>query len=153
MSTAHAPVPVSAFQLRLKGWCIWAENQFDQRIGRGSFSVKILGAVLLWAAVGWGLSQLPAGTHWLLPLLIMAAAAVIAVWVLVQIVRRLHDLGRSGGLFWALAIPYWAMWQMWSYFPPLWWLWLLLCAWPIWLTLQLFLKPGQAPASESPPAP
>ena len=54
------------------------------------------------------------------------------------------------GLFWAVAIPFWASWRMIDLFkladhPGRWWMWIVLavfCLWSFWLTLQLFLRRG-----------
>jgi uncharacterized membrane protein YhaH (DUF805 family) len=142
MSTLHIHAPPTAFQLKLKGFSIWLENLFEHRINRLAFSLRMLAAAaaiyaLYHAEIVW-LAQAPWPVH--APLSIVFA--FVAFWTILQIVRRFHDIGRSGGLFWALAVPYWALWKMIGLFPNLWYVWLVLCAWPIKLTLALFFQAG-----------
>jgi uncharacterized membrane protein YhaH (DUF805 family) len=142
MTTPHPPVPVTPRQLVLRRFCIWLENKFECRIDRFAFAMRMALAAIVFYALFF------AQTHWL-PKVHGALAiphgllfAWAAFWGILQIVRRFHDLGRTGGLFWAIVIPFWAAWKLEALFPDLWILWVALSAWSIWLTLQLFFKGG-----------
>ena len=149
-TTAYAPVPVSPLQLRLKTFCVWIETKFECRANRLAFALRMAFAAAgfygLFAAHQTWLADAPAALavpFWL-------AVAWLAFWVILQIVRRFHDLGRTGGLFWALAVPLGVSWRVAKLFhiadkPELQWMWYLLaafCAWSFWLILQLFLRSG-----------
>jgi uncharacterized membrane protein YhaH (DUF805 family) len=144
MNMTH-PVVVTPFQLKLKAWSIWIESQFDRRSDRATFAVHAAGLaaafyILYLAETAW-FAESPWPVHVVLSLVFAAAA----VWTILQIVRRFHDMGRTGGLFWAVAIPYWALGKMIGHFPDLWIVWVLLCAIPIKLTLELFFRAGAEP--------
>jgi uncharacterized membrane protein YhaH (DUF805 family) len=142
MTPSHADVPVSPLQLAIRSACISVENQFERRINRLRFSLSMLAAALAFYALGYAEVVPLAKAPWYAHVPLWAAVAAVAAFGILQIVRRLHDLERSGGLFWALAVPFWAFWKMTSLFPNLWYVWLLLCLWPIKLTLALFFKAG-----------
>ena len=150
MTTETALVPVTPVQLRLKDFCVWIDTKFERRLSRFAFSLRMA----LAAAVFYGLFV--AQKTWLAgaPALIRAVPWLLGAWaafcVILEIVRRFHDLGRTGGLFWAVAIPYWASWRIADLFqladkPERRWMWILLavfCLWSFWLTIQLFLRQG-----------
>ena len=150
MTTETALVPVTPLQLRLKDFCVWIETKFERRLSRFAFSLRMA----LAAAVFYGLFV--AQKTWLAgtPALVRAVPWLLGAWaafcVILEIVRRFHDLGRTGGLFWAVAIPYWASWRIADLFqladkPERRWMWILLavfCLWSFWLTIQLFLRQG-----------
>ena len=142
MTTPHIPVPVSPFHLKLKQFCIWIETKFECRANRFAFALRMALAAAVFYAIYFVQQALLPGARWPLWTASWLVFAGTAFWLILQIVRRFHDLGRSGGLFWALAVPYWALEKMIGYFPKLWILWVVLCAWSIWLTIQLFLKRG-----------
>ena len=151
MTTEAALVPVAPFQLRLKEFCIWIETKFERRLSRFAFSLRMALAAAVfyalfvvqqtWLANAPGMAR---AVPWLL-------GAWASFWVILEIVRRFHDLGRTGGLFWAVAVPYWVAWRIASLahlvqnYPRYWPLWIVivvLCIWPAWLTLQLFFRSG-----------
>lgn len=151
MNAAPPPVAVAPRQLRLKKLCIWIEAKFERRLGRGPFARRMIAAAAAIGAVTWilrlGLAEAPVAI--LIPLWLLAAWA--GFWIILETVRRFHDLSRSGNLFWAVAIPYWVSWRIIALFhlvekyPQYWGVWIFvaaICAWPVWLTLQLFLKRG-----------
>ena len=140
MTTLHAPV--KPFQLKIKSFCIWLETKFERRLDRAGFASAALPASAGFAALAYAALRLFAPAPWPLHVLLSLAFALLSFWLILQIVRRFHDLGKTGGLFWALAVPFWALWKMTTLFPSLWLLWVLLCAWPIKLAIELFLKPG-----------
>ena len=144
MSIPHTPVPVTRFQQRLKRFCIWIETKFECRIGRIPFALRLaLAAISFGVFFCWQKRGL-AEARWPLQTLAWLLFAWTAFWSILQIVRRFHDLGRSGGLFWALAVPFWALGKMIDLFPAQWPLWTVLCAWPIWLVIQLLFRSGTA---------
>ena len=151
MTTEHIPVPVSPLQLKLKDFCIWIETKFECRLNRFGFALRMafVAAVfyaLFFVNTNW------ANAHGALAIPHALLFAWAAFWVILQIVRRLHDLGRTGGLFWAIAIPFWASWKIFGLYhlgdknaADFWWAWLLLTllsSWAIGLTYQLFFKGG-----------
>lgn len=151
MTNDHIPVSVTRFQLKLKEFCVWIETKFECRANRFAFALRMA----LAAAVFYALFY--AQTHWVnahaaLAILHGLLFAWAAFWVILQIVRRFHDLGRTGGLFWAVALPFWAAWKISGLYhlsekqaADFWWAWMILavlCSWSIWLTLQLFFKSG-----------
>ncbi|MGD9611941.1 MAG: DUF805 domain-containing protein [Kiritimatiellia bacterium] len=144
MSIPHTPVPVTRFQQRLKRFCIWIETKFECRIGRGAFALRLALAALVFGALFCWQKNGPAAAPWPLQTLAWLLFVWAAFWSILQIVRRFHDLGRTGGLFWALAVPFWALGKMIDLFPAQWLLWTVLCAWPIWLAVQLVFRSGTA---------
>ena len=149
MTSEHIPVPVSPFQLRLKDFCIWIETKFEARIDRIAFVLRMALAAAVFCGIVYLQKTGLTNVHWLvwIPSWLVFAWAVF--WVILQIVRRLHDLGRSGGLFWGIAVPFGVAWRISSVFhladraSERWWVWILLamlCAWSIWLTIQLFVR-------------
>lgn len=135
-------IPVSPFQMKLKKFCIWIETKFECRISRVAFASRMVLAAAVFCAIFYAQKAWLADARWPLWAVSWLLFAWAAFWVILQIVRRFHDLGRTGGLFWAITIPYWAMWKLFGLFPTLWIVWGMLCAWSVWLTLQLFLKSG-----------
>ncbi len=142
MTTTHTPVPLSPFQQRLKNFCIWIETLFECRLARPAFAVRMAIAVAVLGGMVYVQKAWLADSFWLVRLGAWLLLAWAAFWGILQIVRRLHDLGRSGGLFWAMAVPFWALWKMTGLFPNLWFVWVVICAWPILLALRLFFQPG-----------
>ena len=150
MTIETAIVPVAPLQLRLKEFCIWIETRFERRLSRFAFSLRMALAAAVFYALfvvqqTWlaNASALVRAVPWLL-------GAWAAFCVILEIVRRFHDLGRTGGLFWAVVVPYWVSWRVADLFhvadkPERWWIWIVLavfCLWSFWLTLQLFLRRG-----------
>ena len=143
MTTEHIPVPTSPFQMKLKQFCIWMETKFEGRITRIAFALHMaLAAAVLYTIVLVQKACWIADVYWTLSTVFTLLFAGITFWAILQIVRRFHDLGRTGSLFWAVSIPYWAAWKLSGLFSNLWFVWVALCAYPIWLTLQLLLKSG-----------
>ena len=142
MTAEHIPVPVSPLQLRLKDFCIWIETKFECRITRLAFALRMAPAAAVFYAIFHVQKTWLADARWPLWAVSWLLFAWAAFWVILQIVRRFHDMGRTGSLFWAVSIPYWALLKLIDFFPKQWMVWVALCAWPIWLTLQLFLKSG-----------
>jgi len=147
MTTSHIPVPVSPFQLKLKQFCIWIETKFECRIARLAFALHMAIATAVFCAILYVQKIWLADARWPLWTVSGLLFAWAAFWAILQIVRRFHDLGRTGSLFWAVSIPYWALWKLIGLFPHQWIVWVVLCAVPIWITLQLFLKSGTEGAS------
>ncbi len=151
MTTEHPAIQVSTLQLGLRAFCVWIENQFELRATRLEFLLRVAPAALALGALVYTQRAWLADAGWPARALVwIAAGGVMLAGIIIPIVRRFHDLGRTGGLFWALAVPYWALWKLTGLFPGLWWVWVLLCAWPIWLTLQLFGRPGVAGGNRYP---
>ena len=152
MSNEQHSVTVSPLQLKLKAFCVWIENKFECRLARLPFAVRIAIAAAVFFALHRARTSGGFDSHWALGLGAWLLFGWAAFWVILQIVRRFHDMGRTGGLFWAVAIPYWASMRIADLFhladkPGQIWLWgvlVLFCLWSIWLTLQLFLKGGTA---------
>lgn len=142
MTTPHAPIVVSPFQQKLKQVCIDVETLFECRLARAPFAVRIVLAAALILGAWTAQAIWLADARWFVHVLLWLVLGWASFWGILQIVRRFHDIGSSGGLFWALAVPFWALNKMIGYFPDLWIVWVLLCAWPIWMALQLFIKPG-----------
>jgi uncharacterized membrane protein YhaH (DUF805 family) len=143
MTHEHIPVPVSPFQLKLKQFCILIETKFEGRVTRLAFAVHMaIVAALLCTIVLVQKACWIEGACWALSTVFTLLFAGTVFWAILQTVRRFHDMGRTGSLFWAVSIPYWAAWKLIGLFPNQWFIWVALCAWPIWLTLQLFLKSG-----------
>lgn len=151
MSSEHIPVPVSPLQLKLKDFCIWIETKFESRIGRFAFAIRTAVAAGVFVGIVLVQKTVLADARWPLWIVSWLLFAWAGFWVILQIVRRLHDLGRTGGLFWGIAVPFWVAWRISDVFhladkaSERWWVWILLaalCAWSIWLTLQLFFKTG-----------
>jgi uncharacterized membrane protein YhaH (DUF805 family) len=149
MSTEHIPVPVSPLQLRLKDFCIWIETKFEERINRTTFALRLALAAAVFCAIFYLQKVGLAAAHWVLWIPSWLVFGWAAFWVILQIVRRFHDMGRTGRLFWGITVPYWVAWRISEVFHLVdkfserWWVWILLaalCAWSIWLTLQLFFK-------------
>ena len=148
--TTDAVVAVSPLQQKLKQFCVWIETKFECRITRAVFAGRMALALVVFCALHFARSAGFLDAYWLLGLAAWIAFGWAAFWTILQIVRRFHDLGRTGGLFWAVAIPFWASWRIADLFhvvdrPDRGWAWIVLalfCAWPIVLTLQLFLKRG-----------
>jgi uncharacterized membrane protein YhaH (DUF805 family) len=142
---------VSPLQLKLKDFCIWIETKFECRISRGAFALRVAIATAVFYAIFLLQKIWLADARWPLWIPSRLVFGWAAFWVILQIVRRLHDLGRSGGLFWGIAVPFWVAWRISGVFhladraSERWWVWILLaalCAWSVWLTLQLFLQSG-----------
>jgi uncharacterized membrane protein YhaH (DUF805 family) len=151
MIPSHIPVPVSPLQLKLKDFCIWIETKFEERISRRAFALRMALAAAVFCAIFLVQKTWLANARWPLWIVSWLLFAWAAFWVILQIVRRLHDLGRSGGLFWGIAVPFWVAWRISNVFhladkaSKRWWVWIplaALCAWSVWLTLQLFFKSG-----------
>jgi uncharacterized membrane protein YhaH (DUF805 family) len=142
MTTVPSSEALSPLQSRIKAFCVWIETKFECRMARAPFGLRLV----LAAAVFYALYQLQnrwlVDARWPLWAFSWILFAGTAFWVVLQIVRRFHDLGRTGGLFWVLAVPFWAFWKLSGLFPGLWLVWMLLCLWPIWLALQLVFKRG-----------
>ena len=153
MTTEHLPVPVSPLQLKLKDFCVWIETKFECRIDRFAFALRMALAAAIFYALFFAHAHWLPAAHWALAIPHGLLFAWATFWLILQIVRRLHDLGRTGGLFWAVAVPYLVAWRVADLFhladknSGIWWAWALLvalCGWSIMLTLQLFLKSGTA---------
>lgn len=155
--TGHHPIHVNAFQLKLKTFCIWIEGKFGERLGRAGFLIRAIIA----AAIFYGLAKLQETTlaeaHVGLRILAVLLIVLTAFWLIVQVVCRLRDFGRSGQLFWAIVVPIFVasriaeVGHLWDHFSERKALavgLLILCAWSFWLILQLFLAPGK-PAQQS----
>ncbi len=141
MTSSHAHAAPSPIQLALKRFSISVETLFERRMNRIDFAIRSAVAVVAFGLLH-AIGVFWASAPWPVSVVLGILFAGFAFWFTLQIVRRFHDLGRTGGLFWALAIPFWSLWKMTSLFPSLWWLWTLLCALPIQLVLELFFKPG-----------
>lgn len=153
MSPESPALIASPFQLKLKDFCIWIENKFECRLARAPFALRMAIAVAVFGALHVAGTSGFLGAHWTLELVAGLLFGWAAFWTTLEIVRRFHDLGRTGGLFWAIALPFWASGRISSLFhlpekgSAVWWMWVVLalfCAWSIWLALQLFFKPGTA---------
>ncbi len=143
MTHEHVAVRVSDLQLRLKIFCIWIETKFEGRIGRLAFALHMaVAAAALYTLILVQKACWIDGARWALSAVFTLLFAGTVFWAILETVRRFHDLGRTGGLFWAVSIPYWAALKLIGLFPALWFVWVALCAYPIWLTLQLFVKRG-----------
>ena len=148
--TTDLVVAVSPLQQKLKRFCIWIETKFECRIARATFAARMALVAVAFGALHAARARGYLDVHWLLGLAAWLVFGWAAFWTLLQIVRRFHDLGRTGGLFWAVAIPFWVSWRIAELFhvvdrPDRSWAWIVLalfCAWSIVLTLQLFLKRG-----------
>jgi uncharacterized membrane protein YhaH (DUF805 family) len=147
MTHSHIPVPVSVFQLKLKQFCIGIETKFECRVTRLAFALHMAIAAAVFYTILLVQKAWLADARWPLWAVSGLLFAGTAFWVILQIVRRFHDLGRTGSLFWAVSIPYWALVKLIDLFPNQWIVWVALCAWPIWLTVQLFFKSGTEGAS------
>ena len=152
MTTTSPSVPVSPLQLKLKQFCVWIENKFECRADRLAFALRMALAAAVFCALYFAQTNWLPAAHWALAIPHGLLFAWAAFWVILQIVRRFHDLGRTGGLFWAIAIPFWAAWKISDLYHltdknavDFWWAWALLaalCACSIWLSLQLFFRAG-----------
>ena len=151
MSNDQHTVIVSPFQLQLKAFCVWIENKFECRLARAPFALRMAGAALVFGILHSARASGLLDAHWTLGLVAWLLFGWAAFWTTLEIVRRFHDLGRTGGLFWAIAVPFWASVRISDLFhlsekgAEMRWIWVLLavlCLWSIWLTLQLFLKRG-----------
>ena len=149
MNPGHPSVPVSPLQLKLKDFCIWIETKFEHRIGKGVFTLRMATASVVFGAIFYIQKTWMADVHWPLWAVSWLLFAWTAFWVILQIVRRLHDLGKSGTLFWGIVVPFGVAWRINEVFhlaeksTERWWVWIVLavlCGWSIWLTLQLFFK-------------
>ena len=150
-------IPVSPRQLKIKQFCVWIETKFECRIDRLAFARRMALAAAIFYALFFAHAHWLPAAHWALAIPHGLLFAWATFWLILQIVRRLHDLGRTGGLFWAIAIPFWAAWKISGLFhlteknaTDFWWAWALLaalCSWAIGLTLQLFLKAGTVGAN------
>ena len=139
-------VTVSPLQLKLKEFSIWIENKFDSRIPRLGFALRIVLAALVFHLC----DRLYAEWRGLWPVTGPLAAWAV-FWGILLIVRRLHDLGRAGGLIWGILVPFGVAWRIIEVFhlteksSERWWVWILLaglCAWSVWIMSQLFFKAG-----------
>lgn len=152
MTTDHLPVPVTPLQLKLKQFSVWIETKFECRASRTVFSLSMAIAFAIFYAILHAQKTWMVSAPWPLWLLSWLLFGWAAFWVILQTVRRFHDLGRTGGLFWAVAVPFWVSVRVANLFhvadkPGREWAWVLLaafCGWSIWLTLQLFFKAGDA---------
>ncbi len=144
-------IQASPLQLKLKDFCIWIETKFEARIGRAAFALRMALAAAGFAAILYIQKICRAESFRTLSILFSLLFAGIVFWVILQIVRRLHDMGRSGSLFWGIAIPFGVAWRIGEVFHLVekaserWRAWILLaglCAWSMWLSAQLFLKKG-----------
>ena len=151
MSASDTPVPVSPFQLRLKQLCVDVENLFKCRSPRFEFAQDLFFSAALFYIVYDSQTSWLQGKPWPLWVLSWLLFGWTAFWTILHVVRRFHDMGRTGGLFWAIAVPFWAAWRVADLFKlaekgsEVWWMWILLalfCSWSAWLTLQLFLRRG-----------
>ena len=142
MTNEHSPVPVSSRQLKLKQFCIWIETKFEGRIARVAFALHMAIAGGVFYTIHLVQAAWLGDARWPLWAASGILVAGTAFWVILQVVRRFHDMGRTGSLFWAVSIPYWAAGKLIGMFPDLWFVWVALCAYPIWLTLQLFVRSG-----------
>ena len=152
MTTEHLPVPVSPLQLKLKQFCIWIETKFECRADRFAFALRTAFAAAVFYAIYHVQKTWLADAPWPLRAISWLAFAWAVFWVILQIVRRFHDMNRTGGLFWAVAVPIWISWRIAGLahladkaLADFWWAWALLaalCSWSIGLTLQLFLRAG-----------
>lgn len=151
MSNDQHSVTVSPFQLQLKAFCVWIETKFECRLARAPFALRMAVAALVFGILHYARISGRLDAHWTLGLVAWLLFGWAAFWTTLEIVRRFHDLGRTGGLFWAIAIPFWASARISDLFnlsqkgAEMWWIWVLLavlCLWSIGLTLQLFLKRG-----------
>lgn len=140
--TTYEHAPASPFQLKLKSFCVRLETKFETRINRLGFSLRMLLVAAIFYALYYAGVTWFADSAWPIHVVLSLGVAATSFWTILQIVRRFHDMGQTGGLFWAIAVPYWALWKMIGFFPELWYVWLVLCAWPIKLTLSLFFKAG-----------
>lgn len=149
MDPSQSAVPVSPLQLKLKDFCIWIETKFESRINRVAFALRVALAAAVFGAIFYVQKTWLADARWPLWIVSWLLFAWAAFWLILQIVRRLHDLGRSGGQFWGIAVPFWVAWRISEVFhlaeklSERWWVWIVLaalCAWSVWLTLQLFFK-------------
>ena len=98
MSNEHSPVPVSAFQLKLKQLCVDVENLFECRSSRFEFAQDFFFALALFTVVFHAQEVWLQGKPWPLWALSWLLFGWTAFWAILHIVRRFHDLGRSGGL-------------------------------------------------------
>ena len=151
MSTESSPLVASPFQLQVKAFCVWIETKFERRLSRAPFALRMAIAATVFFTLHHARSSGLLDAHWALGLASSLLFAWAAFWTTLEIVRRFHDLGRTGGLFWAIAIPFWASARIASLFhladkgSEIWWMWTLLalfCLWSIGLTLRLFLQKG-----------
>ena len=150
MSNEPTPVSISAFQLKLKQLCVDVENLFECRSSRFEFAQDFFFALALFTVVFHAQETWLQGKPWPLWALSWLLFGWTSFWAILHVVRRFHDLGRTGGLFWALAVPLGVSWRVAKLFhiadkPELQWMWYLLaafCAWSFWLILQLFLRSG-----------
>ena len=150
MSNETHALTASPFQLKLKDFCVWIENKFECRLSRGPFAVRMAVAAVVFYALHQVRSAGLLDAHWLLGLAAWLLFGWAAFWTIMEIVRRFHDLGRTGGLFWAVAIPIWASWRIADLFhlaerQERSWMWIVLavfCAWSFRLAFQLLFKPG-----------
>ena len=151
MSNEHPSVPVSRFQLTLKQLCIDVENLFECRSTRFEFAQDVFFAAALFYVVHDAQTSWLPGKPWPFWVLSWLLFGWTAFWTILHVVRRFHDLGRTGGLFWAVAIPIWAAGRIVDLFHVVekghaaWWAWVLLalfCSWSFWLIIQLFFRRG-----------
>lgn len=148
--TTETVVAVTPLQLKLKQFCVWIETKFECRINRGTFAIRMALAAVVFCALHFARAAGFFDAHWLLGTGAWLLFGLAAFWSILQIVRRFHDLGRTGGLFWAVALPLWVSWRVADLFHltgrhDRWWAWVLLavfCAWSFWLAFLLFLREG-----------
>lgn len=149
--TTAAAVSVSPLQQKLKQFCVWIETKFECRIRRAVFAGRMAPVVVLFGALHGARRHGMVSAHWSLESAAWILTGLAAFWTILQIVRRFHDLGRTGGLFWAVAIPLWAAGRIADIFhliekgAAVWWAWSLLflfCAWSLWLIAQLLFRRG-----------
>lgn len=148
---------VSAFQLKLKAFSIWIEGKFGERLGRVGFLIRVIIAAAIFYGIITARETILANAPWGVHFLAIALFVLTAFWLIIQIVCRLRDFGRSGQLFWAIIVPVAVasriaevghLWDRFGERKALAVGLLILCAWSIWLTLQLFLAPSK-PAAQS----
>ena len=153
MSPESPALIASPFQLKLKDFCVCIDNTLERRLSRAPSALRMASAAAVFGALHVARTSGFLGAHWALGLVAGLLFGWAAFWTTLEIVRRFHDLGRTGGLFWAIALPFWASGRISSLFhlpekgSAVWWMWVVLalfCAWSIWLALQLFFKPGTA---------
>lgn len=157
MTDHHHPIHVNAFQLKLKAFCIWIEGKFGERLGRAGFLIRVIIAAAIFVGIIKLRATVLANAPWGIHLLAIALFVLTAFWLIIQVVCRFRGLGRSGQLFWAIVVPFAAasriaeVGHLWDRFPERKGLAIglfVLCAWSIWLTLQLFLAPNK-PAQQA----
>lgn len=156
MTTDHHHTHVSALQWKLKTFSIWIEGKFGQRLGRGGFLLRTLIAAAIFYLIIKLNQTVLAHAHWAIGVLSGIVFALVAFWLIIQIVCRLRDFGRSGQLFWAIIVPFFIasriaevahLPERFSERKAVAIFLLALCAHAIWVVLQLFLAPSKPDSS------